>query len=407
MLVLPILLCLAARTLVEGAAAGGAAAGSGSFASSAAQSGENTLEDPRYESDLLQAIAAAESNENSGATSGHYGAEDTLRKRDTSSGALAGGGANSGSGAGSNANSGSGAGSNANSGSGAGSNANSGSGAGSNANSGSGAGSNANSGSGAGSNANSGSGAGSNANSGSGAGSNANSGSGAGSNANSGSGAERSSAGSNANSGSSAGSNANSGSSAGSNANSGSSASSCDSQSQWTDGLCPIISGVPLDMTKKAGYWYEVQRSANDFSGLDKCAKVFWRKPQNGVSYIINKSYSNVAHVTETTVSQMKKCGAKNYYTYHVPILGVVSRNQVYLDLDYDSHALFWTCENHGNKHRATFTLLSRHPNLPENIEEIEQKACAKFNLSMPPMVSFDLSGCNDAYDSYDFCENN
>ncbi|CAD6244845.1 GSCOCG00013501001-RA-CDS [Cotesia congregata] len=211
----------------------------------------------------------------------------------------------------------------------------------------------------------------------------------------------------NANSGSSAGSNANSGSSAGSNANSGSSASSCDSQSQWTDGLCPIISGVPLDMTKKAGYWYEVQRSANDFSGLDKCAKVFWRKPQNGVSYIINKSYSNVAHVTETTVSQMKKCGAKNYYTYHVPILGVVSRNQVYLDLDYDSHALFWTCENHGNKHRATFTLLSRHPNLPENIEEIEQKACAKFNLSMPPMVSFDLSGCNDAYDSYDFCENN
>ncbi|KAH0555073.1 hypothetical protein KQX54_015090 [Cotesia glomerata] len=172
--------------------------------------------------------------------------------------------------------------------------------------------------------------------------------------------------------------------------------------SGWTNGLCPEIVGEPLDMNKKSGYWYEVQRSTNDFSGLDRCTKEIWYKPVNGVSNTIIKSLSNVADVTETTVLRVKKSGPKNYYMYHVPILGVVSKNHLYLDLDYDSHALFWTCENRGNKHRETVTLLSRHPKLPDNIDEIERKAFAKYNLTMPPMVSYDLSGCNEAYDSYD-----
>ncbi|CAD6244843.1 GSCOCG00013500001-RA-CDS [Cotesia congregata] len=156
-------------------------------------------------------------------------------------------------------------------------------------------------------------------------------------------------------------------------------------------------------MNKKSGYWYEVQRSANDNFGLDRCVKAIWRKPVNGVSNVINKSFSTVASITETTVLRVEQRGPKIYFTYHVPILGTIIPNHVYLDIDYDNYVIAWTCENRGNQHRETVLVLSRYPRLPNNIYQAERNAFAKFNLTMPQMVSNDLSNCRQLYDSYDY----
>ncbi|KAH0555076.1 hypothetical protein KQX54_015093 [Cotesia glomerata] len=182
-----------------------------------------------------------------------------------------------------------------------------------------------------------------------------------------------------------------------------SSQASSSANSGWTNGLCPEIVGVPLDLNKKSGYWYEVQRSANDFSGLDRCPRVNWQKPVNGVSPVINRSFSTVAGITETTVLRVEQRGPKIYFTYHVPILGTISLNHVYLDIDYDNYVIVWTCENRGNQHHGTAFVLSRYPNLPNNIYQVERNAFAKFNLTMPQMVSNDLSNCRQLYDSYDY----
>ncbi|XP_074114880.1 apolipoprotein D-like [Cotesia typhae] len=182
-----------------------------------------------------------------------------------------------------------------------------------------------------------------------------------------------------------------------------SASASSSANSGWTNGICPEVVGVPLDMNKKAGYWYEVQRSTNDFFGLDRCVKAVWRKPVNGVSKVINKSFSNVADTIESTVLRVEERGSKIYWTYHVPILGTISPNHVYLDIDYDNHVIVWTCENRGNKHRESALVLSRYPNLPNNIYNAERNAFAKFNLTMPQMVSHDLSNCREIYDSYNF----
>ncbi|KAH0555075.1 hypothetical protein KQX54_015092 [Cotesia glomerata] len=100
---------------------------------------------------------------------------------------------------------------------------------------------------------------------------------------------------------------------------------------------------------------------------------------------------------------RVEERGPQIYWTYHVPILGTISPNHAYLDIDYDNYVIAWTCKNCGDKHRESVLVLSRYPKLPNNIYQAERNAFAKFNLTMPQMVSHDLSNCRQLYDSYDF----
>ncbi|XP_074114820.1 apolipoprotein D-like isoform X2 [Cotesia typhae] len=186
-------------------------------------------------------------------------------------------------------------------------------------------------------------------------------------------------------------------------ASSSSSASSATTPS-FSEGPCPNVVVAPVNLKKKGGYWFEAQRSANNYDGSDLCAKVLWRKPVKGVSVVINKSYSTVSNGVTTSVLRVIQDRKGTRFTYGTPVLGNVNKEHLVLDIDYKHYSILWTCENQGNGHMETAWVMLRRPALPKNIDHLKQKAFAKYNLTVPEMVTQNFSNCSEHYSSYDFC---
>ncbi|XP_074114819.1 uncharacterized protein LOC141537620 isoform X1 [Cotesia typhae] len=161
---------------------------------------------------------------------------------------------------------------------------------------------------------------------------------------------------------------------------------------------------MKMKLSQKGGYWFEAQRSANNYDGSDLCAKVLWRKPVKGVSVVINKSYSTVSNGVTTSVLRVIQDRKGTRFTYGTPVLGNVNKEHLVLDIDYKHYSILWTCENQGNGHMETAWVMLRRPALPKNIDHLKQKAFAKYNLTVPEMVTQNFSNCSEHYSSYDFC---
>ncbi|KAG8033893.1 hypothetical protein G9C98_008374 [Cotesia typhae] len=112
-------------------------------------------------------------------------------------------------------------------------------------------------------------------------------------------------------------------------ASSSSSASSATTPS-FSEGPCPNVVVAPVNLKKKGGYWFEAQRSANNYDGSDLCAKVLWRKPVKGVSVVINKSYSTVSNGVTTSVLRVIQDRKGTRFTYGTPVLGNVNKEHLH-----------------------------------------------------------------------------
>ncbi|XP_044580948.1 uncharacterized protein LOC123262678 [Cotesia glomerata] len=150
-----------------------------------------------------------------------------------------------------------------------------------------------------------------------------------------------------------------------------------------------------------AGAWYEAERSTNNYDGMDECTRFVWYpQPQNNSAILIYNAVSGLYDMTSKTISVADPTNEGIAITYHVPTLGNVVRNRVFLDVNYDDHVIFYTCEEIGGGHYETAWVHSRNRTTGPRMEAILKDAFARYNLNVPVMHTQDNSACN--YDSYD-----
>ncbi|XP_074114823.1 uncharacterized protein LOC141537621 isoform X2 [Cotesia typhae] len=133
-----------------------------------------------------------------------------------------------------------------------------------------------------------------------------------------------------------------------------SSSSSSSTNTDFTslsNGPCPKIVVNKVDFDKHYGEWYEVERSANNYMGSDKCHKLMWGKPVNNVSEVINKSILKSSNIHLSITSHAPLNDEGYIFTYHFPTLGDVSMQYYALDFVPDDYTIIWSCEPRGNKH--------------------------------------------------------
>ncbi|XP_008557809.1 uncharacterized protein LOC103578468 [Microplitis demolitor] len=156
------------------------------------------------------------------------------------------------------------------------------------------------------------------------------------------------------------------------------------------NGPCPkVIVEEPLDLERLSGLWIRYATSDFNSDSAQMCPQQFWSLPNDeGVSRLVSTSILSKTNKKLKTITDVSLTNNNALcFHHHVPIVGNIYREALYLGVDYDKYTVSWTCVNNGTTHIESIMIFTRERNPTIDILKIAKEAYARYGLVMSHVI--------------------